>query len=595
MYCNHCRLSIPDHSTVCPYCKAAQITTYHGKPNNNREYVGRKNNAQPDSSYHGNINPNHAKEHVGKKNSRQADTTYRGGVNRNYAREEVGSKQTAHTDTTYRGGVNRNHAREEVGSKKTASTDTAYRGGVNQNYAREEVGRNKTQSHTSRHGSADNKSARTDFENRKPDETPRTGSTVPPSTPRPDPKPDFHQDYYQEPWYERLCNGFRQLNLPVKAGIFLALILVFCNIMEQRDQSHKAADQLNQSQFAVTETYPIETQSAAVSATNQPQSAAEYLMESRDQGPCKKLIGNVGILFIFVDDLESSWSQQDINTFLSEAEAKLDWLVGEADYWFSSLSIKTGYQQCFVNSDIDSDNKMNHYYPMMDSLGINGYNANETLCTMLGTDQAFPVFVANKKGRAAAMVSNSYEYVFLFENAHALCHEMLHVFGAADFYYTDAMEDMSDLHLVNSIMTDSVNGTVDPLTAYLVGWLDVLTDGSKAFLSSISGMTKEDLLEAGRKNSITGYGTREVDGTYYEGYMLNGLYHGQGTLWWPDGNIYAGNFDNHYMSGYGVFYWNNGDVYEGEFLDNLFHGKGKITFANGSVQSGTWKNGEFIG
>ena len=64
----------------------------------------------------------------------------------------------------------------------------------------------------------------------------------------------------------------------------------------------------------------------------------------------------------------------------------------------------------------------------------------------------------------------------------------------------------------------------------------------------------------------------------YEGYMENGLAHGEGTQYDPQGMlVYKGNFENGKYKGQGELYNSSGTkIYEGAFDNNSFDGEGKL-------------------
>lgn len=82
--------------------------------------------------------------------------------------------------------------------------------------------------------------------------------------------------------------------------------------------------------------------------------------------------------------------------------------------------------------------------------------------------------------------------------------------------------------------------------------------------------------------SENGFGTASLpDGSIYEGYFRDGLFHGQGTRTWKDGHKYEGEYKDGLPHGHGVETWSDGTRYEGEFLDGEIHGKGTVHWKDG--------------
>ena len=74
------------------------------------------------------------------------------------------------------------------------------------------------------------------------------------------------------------------------------------------------------------------------------------------------------------------------------------------------------------------------------------------------------------------------------------------------------------------------------------------------------------------------------DGEYYIGQFLNGLRHGNGTLYYRNGNVqYEGEFINDKAEGDGRFIDEEGNQYIGKFLDGKRNGEGIIIDKNGYV------------
>lgn len=131
------------------------------------------------------------------------------------------------------------------------------------------------------------------------------------------------------------------------------------------------------------------------------------------------------------------------------------------------------------------------------------------------------------------------------------------------------------------------------------------------------------------------------DGSVYQGPIVDGKFHGQGTLKYKEGDYYKGHFKNGLFDGLGVYidshgsrfegtftkgqmkgqfkadysddggtyegemadwyfqgqgkYLVDGDTYQGEFKNSEYHGKGKITYQDGSSYEGDFDNGRYHG
>ena len=74
------------------------------------------------------------------------------------------------------------------------------------------------------------------------------------------------------------------------------------------------------------------------------------------------------------------------------------------------------------------------------------------------------------------------------------------------------------------------------------------------------------------------------EGDTFNGDLLNGFRHGQGTYTWANGDTYVGPFiQRGYMNGEGIKTYANGDVYKGSIEYGYETGVGTKTFANGDI------------
>jgi len=134
-----------------------------------------------------------------------------------------------------------------------------------------------------------------------------------------------------------------------------------------------------------------------------------------------------------------------------------------------------------------------------------------------------------------------------------------------------------------------------------------------------------------RDNISNGYGIEISELGKYEGFWLNGSYHGYGQFTFSnklngnnvkiseykgcyfegarhgiglvnfeDGSRYFGGFRNNKMNGVGLFEWKQGHKYYGTWKNDKMHGKGKYVFKNGDMYVGEYENdlrhgnGEYI-
>ena len=90
-------------------------------------------------------------------------------------------------------------------------------------------------------------------------------------------------------------------------------------------------------------------------------------------------------------------------------------------------------------------------------------------------------------------------------------------------------------------------------------------------------------------------GTLTFTSSRYEGQLLNGKMHGQGTYTWGSGTRHVGKFRNGKFTGRGTRTWASGNRYEGDWHDNKMHGQGTYTWADGRRYKGEFRNDKRTG
>ena len=80
-----------------------------------------------------------------------------------------------------------------------------------------------------------------------------------------------------------------------------------------------------------------------------------------------------------------------------------------------------------------------------------------------------------------------------------------------------------------------------------------------------------------------------LDGSEYEGAIVDGLKEGKGIFIWENGDKYTGNFSADTLSGNGTYTYQDGASYKGEFVNGKRDGKGTFTYIDGASYTGEWK------
>ncbi len=323
--------------------------------------------------------------------------------------------------------------------------------------------------------------------------------------------------------------------------------------------------------------------------------SSHVYINAKDKGACRSFSGNVGIFTVFVTDPESSWSPETESEIQRIIESSCEDLSEQAKGRGVSLSFgytKTGV----VFADVIENGSTDWADQAAKRAGFSTLNGMAAEIERLhGYDSVAVIFAFNRNGRAYAMPRTSNnentEYAVIYQGEDAVGHELLHLYGAKDFYYPTEVHDAASEHLGESIMNHA--DTVDDLTAYLVGWTNTLSEHAASFLGATEHLTKEDLSQANDSETFTGWGKKTyASGNEYTGDLVFGTPHGEGSMIFASGDAYSGEWKNGKINGRGVYKWASGLIYEGEFSDGSPNGYGKMVFVNGDVYEGEFLNGQ---
>ncbi len=348
-----------------------------------------------------------------------------------------------------------------------------------------------------------------------------------------------------------------------------------------------------------TTTVPITTQPPETD--NVPDEFDSHVyVQSKDEGRCEEMVGEVIVTVLVLNDRVSSWdgdSKAELVKSLSGQKKELE--AGAAAYG-KSLSITFSYIDVSITLEATPEDEEDLWIDnAFKAAGFSGRNDAQRELDMVNGADANPVMLAlNKDGRAYAnqrIGSSGTELVVVFSaDLTSFTHELCHVFGAEDFYYPEEVDELAQKYLTDSVMNSGE--TIDPLTAFLIGWDDELDDKAYKFLDETKHLTAEYLNEENEKQMYTGQVTdyKLKYGTY-TGYLLMGVAHGEGKFIYNNGNYFEGTFDHgSWQKGSGKAIYDNGS-YEGQFLNNERHGTGTYTWDDGNIYTGDWLNGERTG
>lgn len=306
-----------------------------------------------------------------------------------------------------------------------------------------------------------------------------------------------------------------------------------------------------------------------------------YLLQGKNKGYNQSLTGKVVFLYILLSDSKSNWNNQNKkNRCMKEIKQASRLLMKEASRQHTSLEIKDYFMEAPIDYVISHDTPDGWHDEVAANLSRPSLLAlqNEIKRKNQAKEVAV-VFMLNRMDRSfaynATTDSSDDEYAVVFADekycARSIVHEVLHLFGAVDYYYIPRIMKAAQKYLgMNIMMSTHESDVIDDFTMYLIGWHNILTPNASSFLQDVGHVSQKEVEKALRAQ--------------YK--------NGPGKIIYPDGIIYEGDLINGIPNGYGKFTYPDGTQYVGGVKNAQYHGKGKIIYSNGAVQTGIWKDGQ---
>jgi hypothetical protein len=223
------------------------------------------------------------------------------------------------------------------------------------------------------------------------------------------------------------------------------------------------------------------------------------------QGTCRNFKGKPVVVLLFMDDYESEWTADEVESFTQEnVMPALGFLNREAALWgveldFDVESYSTplgGYIMDYLgvlSSDSKKAIKENYFLHAAESLGFRSeWEFYSYFQSQYPADDIVFVTIFNKEGRSFATryVNAGFNYYVEYctiyakssKPAQTIAHEILHLFGARDFYEEATTKEMSELAssvFPNDIMLNLLpnwKNNVGDYTAYAIGWTHEIPD-----------------------------------------------------------------------------------------------------------------------
>lgn len=236
-----------------------------------------------------------------------------------------------------------------------------------------------------------------------------------------------------------------------------------------------------------------------------------FALRGKEKGCSRTLRGKVCIVVFLVHEAKSAWTATDIEKCRAVIKKVQEDLQRQSGLSKNRLHVAYALDVVSVQLKFDRD-----FYSELESAVLKQYG-NFRKCADYQVhyekkflkDEAPVIFVLNRNFRSFAITSNhgttdgnEASYLSFTGDvdrcARTMTHELLHQFGAIDYYLPPRLETVAQKYFPDSIMH---SGTViDPLTRYLIGWDEEPQETVLQFLEETKDITEEEIREARRKD-----------------------------------------------------------------------------------------------
>lgn len=235
--------------------------------------------------------------------------------------------------------------------------------------------------------------------------------------------------------------------------------------------------------------------------------ARHHAFRGFNSGCCGRLVGNLAIVSVLISDTTSGWTAFEKARYKQEVSSACAFLLNNGGR-AAGLTIK---EQIYLQAEIPYAEERNRYKKTVgDVLHVLGYSSfNAFQASILQAhpeiDTVAVFFVLNKNNRSFALIMKGHktmnstrrsdtsvgEYSVIYAKARGsipftISHELLHLYGAIDYYYPERTNLEAKNYSPHSIMLCHYQRPeIDDLTKFLVGWKQGLNPNSLLFLKKI--------------------------------------------------------------------------------------------------------------
>lgn len=287
-----------------------------------------------------------------------------------------------------------------------------------------------------------------------------------------------------------------------------------CGLEKHQDMDNLHSEALSSQSIATQNgEYPtFEDTSAGTEGAKTPEDELALINQWREDyllGTCQVLSGNVSVILFYINDFEGAWTDEEINRFTeNEVKPGLAFLEQEAKKYgiALNLTVEESYSSIYYDDEVITS-VQNTGFASADVLWQAAVQINypssgkmiDAFRSRYKTEEIVCFTIFNKGGTSYALNPKRGTTVHIDEHcivfarelnttqngpagsqAAVIAHEMLHLYGAEDFYADASRKSLARIHYPSDIMLSAAydidTNTIEPATAFYIGWTDTVPE-----------------------------------------------------------------------------------------------------------------------
>ncbi len=250
-------------------------------------------------------------------------------------------------------------------------------------------------------------------------------------------------------------------------------------------------------------------QDFAVPEQNEDLNKDHFALAAKNKGSSGQLLGNVVLVGFLVHERNSAWKKEDVDAMKLVLQKSAEILKTQSGLSNHRLKVSYAFDTVPVQFRYDREEYSRVVNAVLKQYGYEtaaAYQAHYK--KKFKKDEVALIFFINRDFRSFAWNTESeqskgeFSFVSFNESKDAcirtLIHEVLHQFGAIDYYIPARVKAAAQKIFPESIMLHGME--IDDLTRYIIGWDEEPSAAAAHFLEEIKDVTPEEIAKAREKD-----------------------------------------------------------------------------------------------